>query len=304
MSRLSLNMVKTADYVPTFPNDKAARLALQSLDAPTLQDAVKVIRKVARTLPTSSHWRVELNRLAARLSKGTARYRIFSMKGNAKLPFASFSTLPVLSCPGVGECAAWCYSFRAWRMPESFGRQLQNSLLLRHAPDLIANAFNALPENIVLRLYVDGDFSSLETVRFWFKLLKARPDIRAYGYSKSWDELHAYGREAPYPTNYVLNLSSGGAVRKVTQEQMARLPITRGRFVAVPIHYRPEGVKGNIGFKRYADRAYHDAVRTSAAQLGLGKVFSCPGNCGTCAGGNHACGSSKFDGVTIAIGIH
>src|SRR5262249_38268511 len=41
---------------------------------------------------------------------------VFS-KGNAKLPFWAFSALPIVTCPGAGECARWCYSLTSWRTP-------------------------------------------------------------------------------------------------------------------------------------------------------------------------------------------
>lgn len=54
-------------------------------------------------------------------------------KGNQKLPFVTYSELPMATCPGASACAVyeeqpqgkkgWCYSFRAWRMPEPFARQ-------------------------------------------------------------------------------------------------------------------------------------------------------------------------------------
>lgn len=64
-----------------------------------------------------------------------------SAKGNQKLPFASYSTLPMASCPGAGGCkvelvktgsgltkTGYCYSFTAWRYPDSFARQFRNCL--------------------------------------------------------------------------------------------------------------------------------------------------------------------------------
>ncbi len=59
--------------------------------------------------------------------------------GNSKLPFVSYSELPMATCPGAGECAVgydayeydgsrgpgkkgWCYSFRAFRSPNAFAR--------------------------------------------------------------------------------------------------------------------------------------------------------------------------------------
>ena len=85
---------------------------------------------------------------------------------------------------------------------------------------------------------------------------------------------------------------------------MQTLSIVRNRFVSVRIDYKPEGVKGNVGFKRYDDPLYHDAVRTAAKNAGYSHVFSCPGKCGSCNPHGHVCGSHRFDKVTVAIGVH
>lgn len=60
-------------------------------------------------------------------------FEAVASKGNQKLPFVSYSELPMSTCPGAGACAVredqpsgekgWCYSFRAWRMPNPFARQ-------------------------------------------------------------------------------------------------------------------------------------------------------------------------------------
>jgi hypothetical protein len=83
---------------------------------------------------------------------------------------------------------------------------------------------------------------------------------------------------------------------------MRSLPFVRGDFVALSVGYRPKG--GNVSRAVYSDPDYHRAVRAEAARLGLGKVFSCPGECGSCCAGKHACGSARLKGVTVVIGIH
>ena len=117
---------------------------------------------------------------------GPAPFSIFSEKGNKKLPFYAFSSLQGFDCPGAGECLysfgnarlpenfakGWCYSFKAWRYPAAFFRQLQNSLLLRSAAGraLIGKEFQEIPQGRPLRLYVDGDFANLTILRFWMDL--------------------------------------------------------------------------------------------------------------------------------------
>jgi len=248
----------------------------------------------------SGHWKKYGEKLVTSLETGQPFFKIFS-KGNSKLPFYAFSSLPKYSCPGAGQCLDWCYSFRAWRYPAAFYRQVQNFILLKFQPDLIRLRFDKIPQNSILRLYVDGDFDSPETIRLWFGLLNSRRDIQCYGYSKSWDLLHEFSKKNPdlIPNNYKLNLSSGGKKGNVKESDMELLPFFRGRFIAVKI---PDSVERSS--KRYSLPEYHQEVREAALAEGHGKVFSCPGKCGSCATGSHACGSGKFNGIVISIGIH
>lgn len=294
----------TVPYTPTMKRDKLKRLTARIMRAGSLKEAARIVRRAARNLSDDKGtWGYFMRRLAVGLEQGKARFKVFQ-KGNSKLPFYSFSTLPQYTCPGAGSCLKWCYSFTGWRYPAAWCRQVQNTLFLRFAPHIIQSAFKALPHDVVIRLYVDGDFDSVETVRFWFYLLRTRPDLQAYGYSKSWSILRDVATRFPeeIPGNYVLNLSNGGK-DDVSREEMLSLPFTRGEFIALQIDYRPAGVKGNVGSKRYKDPAYHAAVYAAAEKAGLGKVFSCPGRCGECIGTKHACGVAKF-GRPIVIGVH
>lgn len=325
MARIALGTVNAPETTPAKKRDRkkgvkvdrSAALALVKsiLAQPSLAAAAAYIRGYAEALPVTppapdyrtgrlvqrSGWREVLLSLADGLSAGRAAFPIFGMEGNEKLPFVTFSTLPLFTCPGAGACGTFCYSLKAWRYPAALARQIQNTLFLRFSPDVIESAFALIPNGLTFRLYVDGDFDSAETFAFWMRLLTSRPDLKAYGYSKSWDIIadHKAGGKA-YAPNYLLNLSSGGKPQRTTEAEMMALPLTRGRFLAVKIDYRPEGVKGNIGFARYDDKAYHTAVKSAAAAAGIRKVFSCPGKCGDC----HACGNPEFRGRDIANGVH
>ena len=68
---------------------------------------------------------------------GKSEYSIF-VKGNQKLPFWAFSDLPAITCPGAGECLKWCYSFKAWRYPAAYFRQLQKKIM-KTIKDIITN---------------------------------------------------------------------------------------------------------------------------------------------------------------------
>lgn len=263
-----------------------------------------VLSSHVESFPEQTHWAKYGRKLLSWLgnyktSKKTP-FRVFSRK-NSKLSFVNFSTLPLITCPGAGACVSFCYSLKAWRYPAAFFRQIMNTLLIRFDMARIAVEFAKLKRVDTVRLYVDGDFDSQRTVAFWFDLMKLYPAVQFYGYSKSWDLIRDYAGE--YPANYTLNLSSGGKQQTASIDDMLALPITRGRYVAVPVDEKL------IVPERYSSPEYHDAVRESGAANGYGRVFSCPGECGSCVklpnGKNaHACGDKRFSLVVIANGIH
>jgi hypothetical protein len=250
-------------------------------------------------------WGFHAQKMIAFLRDGVPAFTIFT-RGNSKLPFVSFSVLPLVSCPGAGDCKRWCYSLKAWRYPAAFFRQLQNLILLfsKEGLEHIIQAWNKIEKGAQVRLYVDGDVHNLETLAFWFGLCYSRPDLSVYGYSKSWGVFLRWQGE--FPTNYTLNLSSGSVYNAEVKAQVAKLPIVRGEFVAVqasvpaPKRCKKTGAPSDLG----AWQAYRKAVTEAAQAAGHAKVFVCPGLCGFCSNGKHACGNRAFDGVTIAIGVH
>jgi hypothetical protein len=247
----------------------------------------------------------------ARYDRGE-RPAVFA-EGNGKLPFYAFSSLPGIDCPQAGAClyrdgkessglmTGFCYSFKCWRYPDAFMRQLVNSLRLRTESGRaeIVTAWFALPKGATVRLYVDGDFASPEILSFWMRLCFARPDLQVYGYSKSWRLLLDYEESGGrFPPNYLLNLSSGGSGTEAEKLAVSRLPIARGEFIAVQTladHGKAYQSRRNAGFAEYARDVKEQSGR---------KVFVCSGKCGDCTPSGHACGSEKFRGIPIAIGIH
>ena len=127
-------------------------------------------------------------------------------------------------------------------------------------------------------------------------LSNKRPDLKLYGYSKSFDQLLAFDAMTPvfakWPKNYALNLSSGHSHTAETVEKIKALPIYRGEFIAL-------GKKGRL---QYGTKAYGIEARKEAEKAGLGKVFVCPGLCGDCTTKTHACGDkTRFSEIPIVI---
>jgi hypothetical protein len=252
-------------------------------------------------------WGENIEKMLAFLSDRKPRFSIFA-KGNGKLPFAAFSVLPLVSCPGSGACKNWCYSLKAWRYPAAFFRQLQNLILLM-SPEgrkTVAEAWNKLRKGAHVRLYVDGDIHSLEILEYWQNLCRQRSDLQVYGYSKSWGIFLRFDGE--WASNYTLNLSSGSKFvnSPKVKEQISALPIVRGEFVAVPVASKApkRNLKTGQPLNPAAWQSHRLEVLAAAKKLGMGKVFVCPGLCGFCANGKHACGNRAFNGIPIVIGIH
>ena len=251
------------------------------------------------------------------------------VKGNVKLPFWSFSTLPGATCPGAGECLkadngkrGWCYSFSAWRNIYPYFRQLQNTILIRmpNKDHILRDMRKKLKPGQAVRLYVDGDMDSVETIDFWMQTVRQFPQNEFYGYSKSWKLFNDWheANDGDWPENYVLNLSSGTSLERiggqmfrdwVAKMESLRNPRTgkalvRGRFVAVKINGKAPKRKDPL-FKE-KQRAYNIEVAEAAMkEFDLTKVFVCPGYCASCLGeGKHACGNRKMQDKIIAIGVH
>ena len=219
-------------------------------------------------------------------------FKVFIKDGNKKLPFLCFSTLPAVTCPGAAECLKWCYSYKAWRYPASFLRQVQNTLLM-HNFSIIKNELIKivnLPKfqkmnKIDFRLYVDGDFKTANEIKNWMRLLKEIPKINAYGYSKS---LHFFKRlkenNFKFPKNYVLNLSNGGKFDFLHNE-LNKYSFVRGNFEALNIKNKTaKEIK-----KTYPNK----------------KIFICPLLCGSCTKLGHACGNlTVFKDYSILINKH
>ena len=148
------------------------------------------------------------------------------------------------------------------------------------------------------RLYVDGDFRSVEDIHFWMEALRNRPKIACYGYSKSFLELLGYDTAMDvtgdtWPGNYLLNVSGGHKHAQSIVDHVKRLPITRGSFIAVPVGHK-------VTSKDHGTSKHNKVLRESFGR----KAFTCPGKCGTCTPSGHACGSDRFRDLDIIIAIH
>lgn len=186
------------------------------------------------------------------------------VSGNMKLPFAAWSEMPVITCPGAGGvkpgviseygatsptkvpgCAEWCYSLKGLRNPSVWYSRMRNTIAMTKglafpaietAVRRIVAANRKKGKKTVLRIYVDGDFRSEKVIRGWMEVLGRLEDLTdfvAYGYSKSWKEFLALEDKIRWPRNYRLNVSSGSRHPKSLESRMMEHPVARGRFMAI-----------------------------------------------------------------------
>lgn len=243
-------------------------------------------------------WRRELKRLQGFLKTGIPAYSIIAKGGNSKLPFLAFSALPGIGfCPGAGDCVNYCYSFKSWRYPAALCRQIQNTLLLNSSEgrQFITNAIQKFDKgaDVDFRLYVDGDFRSINDLAFWMELLANNPWLKAYGYSKSFEVFLEYAQTFEFPNNYQLNLSGGHKYGNAFVERMKALSCTRGEFVAVAMPYK-------VNSQMHGTSEHNKALRQQHGKA----AFTCPGKCGECTPKGHACGRPEFKNVDIIIAVH
>lgn len=334
---------------------KDVRAALQRGNDPKFAEIAATFDKYSKTGYTESPYWKAVKKLVLWLEDpaGTGRnavpppFTIFT-EGSSKLPFFQWSTVPGATCPGAGRCwtkdpaergtgkkapkggpRGYCYSLSGWRNVVPYLRQLQNTIMLRlsNKATVINNSLKlvqAKEPKAVMRLYVDGDFDSLETLEFWMHICERYPEMRFYGYSKSWDIFLAYEKKhnGKWPANYLLNLSNGSFYERMDtpkgdpnnpynkiMDRMLALGCTRGRFVAVrmpkdtPNGKQPKLPKDEVeqAGEKIEDprknpataeklRLYRDAVAEEAVRQGIpmgvnqDRFFTCPGLCGFCLG--------------------
>jgi hypothetical protein len=111
-------------------------------------------------------------------------------KGNSKLgpDVYTYSRAPGKAggtCPGAtGECELICYAKRV-RGPVRDVWELNS--LTEELPDTLP------PGAKIIRIHVSGDFSTQEYICNWVYLVRRYPDVRFFGYTRSWRVDDLYG---------------------------------------------------------------------------------------------------------------
>jgi hypothetical protein len=111
-------------------------------------------------------------------------------KGNLKIGRVKSFSLPCgKSCPGASVwCKQHCYGKKAERQYNATrAAYLRNMYNTNNLNAWLKNMLVLVPEHTDLfRLHVAGDLFSAPYIRAWAKLVKARPNTKFWGYTRSW----------------------------------------------------------------------------------------------------------------------
>lgn len=67
---------------------------------------------------------------------------------------------------------------------------------------------NNIGNNRLFRIHGNGEFHSLDNLKFWLDIVKQNKDVKFYTYTKSYDLIHEFLLQGgKLPTNFILNIS-------------------------------------------------------------------------------------------------
>lgn len=207
-------------------------------------------------------------------------------KGNAKIGMEgvyTYSRLPGYSeqealgteegdllpgtCPGAtAECQSICYARRpVEERGPVFGMWRANTLTER-VPDVLP------PDAKIVRIHVSGDFTSVEYIDGWRKLIHDHPEVRFFAYTRSWrvpELLVALENLRALP-----NLQLFASMDKSTEE----MPPTGWRVAWIAGDYRlyVEESADCFGLMRRVDERVDRNHRALSGQGADHHSFTCP----------------------------
>lgn len=250
----------------------------------------QLLSNLQRRIPKlKGQWKTAAKKYLLFLRTKEAQFSVITF-GNMKHRFHNFSHLPVVTCPGMGECRNYCVSLKGLRRPIVAFSWLQNTTLIESTfgRKIIAEQFLQLPQGATFRVNNDEDFRTTGILKFWMRLFNKRPDITVFCYTKSLKiHLDFFKKGNVFPDNYVVNVSTGGKYPALEDEAVKILPCVRGKYIGV------DNLKGRTR------QDYANAIKKATNP----RTFPCPGNCWKCTGSGPVCANKdrKFD---VAIRLH
>lgn len=116
-------------------------------------------------------------------------------KGNSKTECYSFDLPAKITCPGMTKaCGDKCYAASMMRIYKGVAAKYARNLELANSDDFVMRMVRDIPPRCEFRIHVSGDFYSAEYVDKWIEIVKRRPDVTFYSYTRSWQKTDIWQR--------------------------------------------------------------------------------------------------------------
>jgi hypothetical protein len=126
------------------------------------------------------------------------------------------------TCPNAGACAKGCYAlagaYRFSNVAQAFERRLTATQSEEFISLMIADIDKQRAERI--RIHDSGDFYNEEYLDRWIAIMKARPSVQFYAYTKMISMFKR--RMSDMPSNFTLIFSFGGTEDKLIDVERDR----------------------------------------------------------------------------------
>lgn len=126
------------------------------------------------------------------------------------------------TCPNAGACAKGCYAlagaYRFSNVAQAFERRLAATQSDLFIDAMLSDIDKQKAERI--RIHDSGDFYNEEYLDRWLKIMRARPNVEFYAYTKMISLFNR--RKADLPKNFTLIYSFGGTEDKLIDVEKDR----------------------------------------------------------------------------------
>ena len=149
------------------------------------------------------------------------------IKKSAKRTFnfgipAYLSSTGLKTCPNAGACAKGCYAlagaYRFSNVAQAFERRLKATLSDEFIEQMLADIDKQRAERI--RIHDSGDFYDEAYLDRWLSIIRARPNVEFYAYTKMVSLFNR--RKADLPANFTVIYSFGGTEDKLINVETDR----------------------------------------------------------------------------------
>lgn len=123
------------------------------------------------------------------------------------------STMGLKTCPNAGACAKGCYALAGAYRFSNVARTFEARLALTQSNAFIDAMLKEIDNKRAerIRIHDSGDFYSEEYLHRWLKIIKARPNVEFYAYTKMVSMLKFHD----LPKNFTVIFSFGGTQDKL-----------------------------------------------------------------------------------------